>query len=130
MILVHQSRAYDMSCHSDDFSLSSFSGPGSDVSAYDTDPSYYPLQSVFVRALGKWKQQSVSFVSLPPEVRNRVYQLACERSHTNGDLPVRVDAFHRCMFPCCERGSLMYSCKQVTASSFRFSSLPSSSFCT
>ncbi|KAG9621585.1 hypothetical protein KCU64_g21218, partial [Aureobasidium melanogenum] len=102
-----------MSCHSDDFSLSSFSGPDSDVSVHDANPSYYPLQSVFVRALAKWKQQSVSFVSLPPEVRNRIYRLACERSHTNDDLPVRFDAFHRCMFPCCERGGLMYSCKQV-----------------
>jgi hypothetical protein len=71
------------------------------------------LLPAFIRSLQTWKAQSISFLNLPPEVRNRIFQLASEDRHPYHGDRIRLGEFYPWMSPCWERGALMHSCKQV-----------------
>ena len=80
---------------------------------YIKDIRYHPLHPRFVEALESWKPQPVSFLDLPPEIRNRIYKAAVEPSHKHDGVGVHELDFLRPYFFDWSRGGLMHSCKQV-----------------
>jgi hypothetical protein len=71
---------------------------------------YYPLHQNFHEALQSWLRQSVSFLDLPPEIRNRIYELASEVDRAE-DTP-NLFSPPRYLFGW-SRSGLMGSCVQV-----------------
>ncbi|THY88117.1 hypothetical protein D6C93_07331 [Aureobasidium pullulans] len=72
---------------------------------------YRPLHRNFFEALQSWEKQTVSFLDLPPEIRNRIYSFASEITidpNDTGDLFSRPHSLFGW-----SRGGLMHSCAQV-----------------
>ncbi|THY41355.1 hypothetical protein D6C99_07850 [Aureobasidium pullulans] len=72
---------------------------------------YRPLHRKFFEALQSWGKQTVSFLDLPPEIRNRIYSFASEITidpNDTGDL----FSYPHSLFGW-SRGGLMHSCAQV-----------------
>ncbi|TIA42193.1 hypothetical protein D6C78_01260 [Aureobasidium pullulans] len=72
---------------------------------------YRPLHRKFFEALQSWGKQTVSFLDLPPEIRNRIYSFASEITidpNDTGDLFSHPHSLFGW-----SRGGLMHSCAQV-----------------
>ncbi|CAD0056633.1 unnamed protein product [Aureobasidium pullulans] len=72
---------------------------------------YRPLHRKFFEALQSWEKQTVSFLDLPPEIRNRIYSFASEITidpNDTGDLFSHPHSLFGW-----SRGGLMHSCAQV-----------------
>ncbi|THZ88835.1 hypothetical protein D6C84_00532 [Aureobasidium pullulans] len=72
---------------------------------------YRPLHRKFCEALQSWGKQTVSFLDLPPEIRNRIYSFASEITidpNDTGDL----FSYPHSLFGW-SRGALMHSCAQL-----------------
>jgi hypothetical protein len=86
------------------------------------------LLPAFVSSLLTWKPQNIPFLSFPPEVRNRIFQLACEPRQSSGDNPIRFNTYCPWMFSSCGERRLdvllQASTKRVYAFVHRFGVLP------
>jgi hypothetical protein len=72
---------------------------------------YRPLHRRFFEALQSWEKQTVSFLDLPPEIRNRIYSFASEITidpNDTGDLFSHPHSLFGW-----SRGGLIHSCAQV-----------------